>query len=282
MRQALAFFCAAAALPLPAVADALVRPQGVAEAVTSVGILDGWRAADGSRLAAVEIRLAPGWHTYWRVPGEAGMPPQFDWSGSRNLGAVSYEWPRPEVFDTFGLRSFGFADALVLPIVLRPSDPGRPLDLSLQIQFGVCNDICIPASAQISNQIGPDDPAMDRPKIEAALRNRPVSASTTGIANATCGLTLGDAGYEVTTQVTLTTDLPAPQAAVLETSQPDLWIGTPEVRTQGHTVMARAPVEVAGSGGPLLERRALTITLLGDDGAIEVRGCHGASEAALR
>ena len=55
-------------------------------------------------MAAVEIRLAPGWHTYWRVPGEAGIPPRFDWSGSQNLAAVAYEWPRPEIIVSYGIE----------------------------------------------------------------------------------------------------------------------------------------------------------------------------------
>lgn len=281
MHKTIALLCAIA-LPHAAAADTIVHPASAAEAVESVGILDGWRAPDGSRVAALEIRLAPGWHTYWRIPGEAGMPPQFDWSGSTNLGAVSYEWPRPSVFDSFGLRSYGFENSLVLPMVLRPSDPGRPLDLSLEVQFGVCNDICVPALARIASEIAPDEPATDRPTIEAALRSRPVSAPSAEIASATCGLAPGKSGYEVTAEVTLANNTPVPEAAVLETSQPDLWIGSPEVRTQGQVVTARAPVEIAGAGGALLERRAITITLLGPDHAIEVRGCHGAAEAALR
>ena len=81
------------------------RPRDAAGGQAAVGTLDGWRQPDGSRLAAVEIRLAPGWHTYWRVPGDAGIPPSFDWSGSSNLASVAYEWPRPEIFDSFGMRT---------------------------------------------------------------------------------------------------------------------------------------------------------------------------------
>ncbi len=65
------------------------------DAVRSVDLLAGWREPDGSRIAAIAIDLAPGWYTYWRIPGEAGIAPRFDWSRSRNLASVAAEWPRP-------------------------------------------------------------------------------------------------------------------------------------------------------------------------------------------
>ena len=73
-----------AALALWIAAAPAGAAQGMAtaqDAVEGVALIAGWRQADGSRLAGIEIRLAPGWHTYWRAPGSAGIPPTFDWSG---------------------------------------------------------------------------------------------------------------------------------------------------------------------------------------------------------
>ena len=66
-------------------------PENVAES----RILTGWRDANGTHYAALEIMLAPGWKTYWRTPGDAGIPPQFNWSGSENLSAVGVSYPVP-------------------------------------------------------------------------------------------------------------------------------------------------------------------------------------------
>ena len=265
MRLALALCLIAA----PALAD---MRSPAADAVTGVALLDGWSRPDGSRLAAVEIRLAPGWHTYWRVPGEAGIPPRFDWSGSRNLATVAYEWPRPEIFDSFGLRTFGYDGELVLPVVLTPTDPSRPMELALDLAFGVCSDICVPAEARVVSQLVPDAPPQARARIEAALADRPQSAAEAGVARVTCTLAAGASGIEVTTEITFDEPPAGEQVAVLE--QPDLWIGAPESRTRGRTVTARAPVAVDGPAGPVLARRELRVTVLDDRRAVDIRGCQ--------
>jgi DsbC/DsbD-like thiol-disulfide interchange protein len=273
-------FVAALALTLAPVPPALA--QVAAAAVASVDLLDGWREPDGSRVAALEIALAPGWHTYWRVPGAAGIPPRFDWSGSENLEAVSYEWPRPEVFERYGLRTFGYDGTLVLPLRLRPRDPSAPLDLALDLDFGVCEDICVPASAQLAARLTLSASEEARAQIEAALAERPLTAAEAGVAAVTCGLSPTAQGYELTTEVTFAAAPADAPLAVLEPGQPDLWIGEPESRTEGRTVIARAPVEAAGAGGPVLERRALRVTLLDADRAVELRGCAARAEAGVR
>lgn len=270
---------AALALTLPAVTPAFA--QVAPAAVASVDLLAGWREPDGSRVAALEIVLAPGWHTYWRVPGAAGIPPRFDWSGSDNLASVAYEWPRPEVFERYGLRTYGFDDTLVLPLRLDPHDPAAPLDLALTLDFGVCEDICVPASAELAARLAPDAPEQGRARIEAALAERPLSAAEAGVAGVTCGLEPSARGYELTAEVTFA-DAPGDTFAVLEPGQPGLWIGEPESRTEGRTVTARAPVEAAGAGGPVLERGALRLTLLDADRAIDLRGCLPRAEAGVR
>ncbi|MBA3326147.1 MAG: hypothetical protein H0T41_13060, partial [Rhodobacteraceae bacterium] len=141
-------------------------------AVTGIDLIEGWRRADGARVAAIAIRLAPGWHTYWRAPGLTGIPPRFDWSASENLAAVAYEWPRPIVFDSFGSPTIGYKDALVLPVILTPSAPDAPLEASVEVFFGVCSDICIPAEARLTARLEPTAAPEGRAEIERALAAR--------------------------------------------------------------------------------------------------------------
>src|SRR5262245_23467106 len=63
----------------------------------------------------LEFRLAPGWKVYWRAPGDAGLPPEIDWSGSRNLAGTEISWPAPRRFTAFNLETIGYEDAVVLP-----------------------------------------------------------------------------------------------------------------------------------------------------------------------
>ncbi|WP_436784953.1 protein-disulfide reductase DsbD domain-containing protein, partial [Streptomyces sp. URMC 126] len=67
------------------------------------------------------------WKTYWRSPGDSGVPPQFDWSGAANVAQATPLWPRPEVIESGGERTLGYHDRLVLPIALTPAAPGQPM-----------------------------------------------------------------------------------------------------------------------------------------------------------
>ncbi|MEO1720330.1 MAG: protein-disulfide reductase DsbD domain-containing protein, partial [Pseudomonadota bacterium] len=105
--------------------------------------------------AAVEIALKPGWKTYWHNPGNAGgIPPQFDFSRSRNVALVDVRYPAPKrMVDETG-TTFGYKDAVTFPVRVVPSDPNRPVELNLQFNFGVCEQICIPAFAEHTLKIG--------------------------------------------------------------------------------------------------------------------------------
>jgi DsbC/DsbD-like thiol-disulfide interchange protein len=104
--------------------------------------------------AGVEIRLANGWHTYWRYPGDAGVPPRFDWAGSTNLASVDVRWPAPErIRVESGIESIGYERDVTFPLRIQPADASKPVTLRLKLDFGVCEKICIPATAKISLDI---------------------------------------------------------------------------------------------------------------------------------
>lgn len=259
--------CALSAATLsPALAEA-------PEAMADVALIDGWRQADGSRLAAIEIRLTPGWHTYWRVPGDAGVAPEFDWSRSRNLASVAYEWPRPEIFESYGMVTFGYAGRMVLPVHLVPVDAAEPIELALDASFGVCKDICTRAEAEVTASIDADAPANGRDAIEAALAERARTAREAGVAGVTCTLAPSGDGYELMAEVVFGTDPGPGQRTIFEPGQADIWVGSSESRTDGRTVLARAPVEGVGGAGPMLERGALRVTVLDGRRAVDIRGC---------
>lgn len=112
-----------------------------------VRLIDGGREG-GAFLAALEIELHPGFKTYWRTPGDSGVPPTFDWGPSTNVAAVEPLWPAPTRFADGGGVSYGYHDRLVLPLRVSPRDAG-PARLAGTIDYGVCNDICIPAHAEV-------------------------------------------------------------------------------------------------------------------------------------
>jgi DsbC/DsbD-like thiol-disulfide interchange protein len=103
--------------------------------------------ADGFRRAGVEIRLNPGWHTYWRYPGDAGVPPQFDFGDSVNIAAVHVLWPAPHRIPEHGLSVIGYTSDVVLPLRVAPLRPDQPVKLHLKLDYAVCQNICVPVQA---------------------------------------------------------------------------------------------------------------------------------------
>ncbi len=268
-----AALAAAASLAAPATAQGLAGAG--AEGLESVTLLEGWRQPNGTHVAALEIRLRPGWHTYWRAPGAYGIPPQFDWSGSRNLESVSYVWPRPSAFESYGARTIGYHDALVLPMILRPSDPDAPIEAALEVLFGVCEDICIPAEAQLAATLAVEGPPAGKPRIDRALSRRAQTATEAGVLDATCELVPGadGDGHELAATVTFGA-APAPgQIAVLEAGRPEVWVGESHSVADGSRISAQAEMRGA-SGGVALDRSAVQITIFDETRAVEIRGCR--------
>jgi DsbC/DsbD-like thiol-disulfide interchange protein len=100
--------------------------------------------------AGVEIDLADGWKTYWRMPGEAGIAPLFDWSGSHNVAEIELRWPAPRRYHDASGETIGYAERVIFPITVRPENPEQPVNLALQLDYAVCKDICIPARVELS------------------------------------------------------------------------------------------------------------------------------------
>jgi DsbC/DsbD-like thiol-disulfide interchange protein len=107
--------------------------------------------------AGIEIKLKPGWHTYWRYPGDAGVPPRFDFAGSRNVKAVTVLWPAPQRIPEQGLSVIGYAKDVILPLLVVPQDRAEPITLRLRVEYAVCEKLCVPAqgTAQLALADGP-------------------------------------------------------------------------------------------------------------------------------
>jgi DsbC/DsbD-like thiol-disulfide interchange protein len=98
--------------------------------------------------SGVEIRLKSGWHTYWRYPGDAGVPPRFDFAASENVKSVEVLWPAPQRIPEQGLVAIGYTGSVVLPLTIVPQNSGRPVQLRLKLDYAVCETLCVPAEAK--------------------------------------------------------------------------------------------------------------------------------------
>jgi DsbC/DsbD-like thiol-disulfide interchange protein len=107
--------------------------------------------AVGRDLAGFEIALAPGAITYWRDPGDAGLPPTLDFSASVNVASVEAKFPAPRrIKEADGGEAFGYDGGVIFPLLVKPADPARPATLKLNADFAVCEKVCLPAKARLS------------------------------------------------------------------------------------------------------------------------------------
>lgn len=127
--------------------------------------------ADSAQLlGGIEITTRPGWKTYWRAAGEAGLPPQFNWLSVENAQLPEILWPVPMRFVTDGLESYGYDDGVLLPFHIVPDDPTKPVRLHLQARYAVCLEICVPEQAELTLTVSPQ--ATDSGPEAAAKLNR--------------------------------------------------------------------------------------------------------------
>ncbi len=258
---------AALALALPVPATVAQTQQSD---VVSATILPGWRTERGTYMAAIRFTLAPDWKTYWRSPGDAGIPPLFNWSGSTNLAAVQVHWPRPHVFTVNGMQSIGYKHELVLPIELTPADRARPIELRATIDLGVCLDICVPATVALATHI--EGAGQAHPDIRTALANRPSTASEAGLAGIGCAVDPIADGLRLTATLSLP-DTGGAETVVFEPTAGAIWVSEATVTRAGGLLTASADL-VADSGGPFaLDRSNIVVTVLGRDRAVEINGC---------
>lgn len=254
----------------------LVAPVAHAQGTTQSDVIaaqfrPGWQTSSGTHLAALELQLAPEWKTYWRAPGDAGIPPAFDWSGSQNVASVRFHWPAPEVFLTNGLQSVGYHHNLMLPIEVTPKDASQPVRLQARVDLGVCKDICMPASLQLTANLLP--PGKADPAITAAMKARPATAAEGKVADLGCKVEPIRDGL----RITATFDVPQQgrnEVVVFEPGLPGVWVSQAKVTRKGGTLQAVAEM-VPPSGQPFaLNRSAVVMTVIGTGGrAVEIRGC---------
>src|SRR5258708_4923870 len=167
--------------------DASVRLIAAVKATGSESTID----------AGLEIRMAPGWHAYWRTPGDAGVAPTIDWKGSTNLAHAEIAWPAPTRLSTEGLETYVYPDHALLPIAVTLSNRGQPLALHASADYAACAEICVPYHADLSLAlpVGFALPSDEAPLIAAARAKVPGGLNGAGLALVTLrAAPMGDKG----------------------------------------------------------------------------------------
>jgi DsbC/DsbD-like thiol-disulfide interchange protein len=258
--QAVRLFCfALACLSGVAIAEA-ATPSISGERVT---LLAAENAPDaGALLAGIRMEMKDGWHTYWRMPGDSGIAPTFDWSGSKNVAAVELLWPAPERFDAKGDNTVGYVREIVWPVLVRAADPAKPVTLKLAMSYGVCSNICVPGEADLALDL-PGKPA---PGTDALIRRYLIRVpAEPADANAVSAKFI--AGAKPLLEVRLSDAHEVP--ALIVEGPAGAWFGTPKATRKGGAVAYAVPVEL--DPGKTLKGAEVTLTFSGPATAIEAK-----------
>ena len=241
--------------------------------VSHVTFLEGWRMENGRHMGAVQISLAPGWKTYWRAPGANGIPPEFDWTGSENIASARILWPRPEVFESYGTTTIGYQNSVVMPIEITPKTPGQPINVNLGLFYGVCEDVCIPAQAQMTGVLSTGT-GLGHDAINAALSLLPETARNGGVTSVTCVIRPSEHGLSVSAEVRFSSEIGGTPLVVFETPSDQMWFTQATTEVVGKSLHAQATLETYAKDGVIaVDRDAIRLTLLGHDRAIDISGC---------
>lgn len=147
MRLILVPFIALLATAAPAIAGETAW-QEVSPGVHLRLVSTGQIKANGTTLVGLEIDMAETTKTYWRVPGEAGLPTQLDFAGSTGVDGHQVLWPYPTRVEEEGYLDYVYFGPTVLPIEVTVS--GDAPQAELAVMLGVCSEICVPAQARFS------------------------------------------------------------------------------------------------------------------------------------
>ncbi len=133
--------------------------------------------------AGLEFRYAPGWHGYWRTPGDAGVAPVLDWTGSGNVKTAAIAWPAPTRLVVSGLQNSVYEGRFILPVAIELADPRQPAAVALAIDYAACSNICVPVHADLalSLPVGSGAASAEAPALATARARVPGSPAAAGI-----------------------------------------------------------------------------------------------------
>lgn len=175
---------------------------------------------DAHLRAGIEIKMQPGWKTYWRYPGDSGVPPHFDFSGSENLKTATVLYPAPHLFTDETGQSLGYKDRIIFPLVISPQQPGKPVRLRLKADYAVCEKLCVPAEGRAELTLTPGDSSQDSALAAAEARvPKQVTAAQLGLTvrrtnGGTKPLVAVDLGAPAGNPIDLFVEGPTPQWAL--------------------------------------------------------------------
>lgn len=239
----------------------------VNDTYSAVRLIAGSRSG-AAFLGGIGFQLQPGWKTYWRNPGDSGVPPRFDFSKSENVESVTILWPAPKKFpDGAGGTSLGYQKHVLLPLRITAKNADKPVTLRALINYAVCEKICVPVEANTE-------------LVFASVASTEDSAITAALDTVPKPMKIGDAGPLTVLNVkrddksvlvdVAATDNQKNVDLFVEGPTPDWALPIPKLVERDASGIMRFSFDLDGlPAGANPDGAALKLTLVGSDGAYE-------------
>ena len=234
-------------------------------------ILTGWQNNNGSHTAAVEINLETGWKTYWHAPGVAGIPPNFSFVGSNNLGDVTFKWPSPILFGDTDIWSIGYKNRLVLPMIVTPQDQKKPVELNLNADIGICDTVCVPAKLSMTATLLPKR-TKRQAKIVGALASRPQSKKAVGAKEVICDFSVSEG--EVVVSVKLSVPILGTREVIMVNyADPDIWVQNNIAERRGNILSGSGIIRHTSGTLTAIDRSKIALSVVSETTTANLGTC---------
>ncbi len=236
-------------------------------------ITDGWIEKDQKLIFGLKIDLNKNWKTYWRLPGNAGLKPLFTFDKSENVLAAKIIWPSPIIFGEENLSSIGYKDSVLLPLEVTPIDTSKPIKLEIQANIGLCEDVCIPVTLNVSYFATPGQ-NQENYEILGAILSEPIKSDDIGFQPPQCIIKNGELIMEFN-EKNVKTGIENIELFVIEVGSSVFYINSKKayVFDDRITVSTKNSVETELPG--VISRETIKTTIIGSNQSIEFVGCSG-------
>lgn len=253
---------------------ALLLPSaGIAQNYSRIELMQASTGlGDGQPLLlGIRIEPRPGWKTYWRAPGESGLPPVFTFRVHDNMDVPEIKWPAPKRLMLQGLESYGYDGPVIFPFHVQPRDTTRPIQIEVQVDYAVCMDICVPEQAvlKLSLQPGPYGATAQGDALLAALARVPVQQTEDSFVHIETVIT-GRNDKQVFLQVQASSASGFKKPDLFADGAAELLFGAPDIDySSGRRQAVLRLLLVQLDPGQPINGQTITLTLVDGDFAIE-------------
>ena len=244
-----------------------------ANGLVSAKITDGWIEKDQKLIFGLKIDLNKNWKTYWRLPGNAGLKPLFTFDKSENVFAAKIMWPSPIIFGEDNLWSIGYKDSVLLPLEVTPIDTSKPIKLEIQADIGLCEDVCIPVTLNVSYFATPGQ-NQENYEILGAILSEPIKSDDIGFQPPQCIIKNGELIMEFN-EKNVKTGIENIELFVIEVGSSVFYVNSKKAYVFDDRITVSTKNSVKTELPGVISRETVKTTIIGSNQSLEFVGCSG-------